>query len=43
MAPIQKFQIAVPDEQLKKLKQKLEVTDLPGELDGAAWDYGAPL
>ena len=43
MALFQKFQINVPDSELKRLKQKLELTDFPGELEGGGWDYGSPL
>ncbi|ESK87719.1 epoxide hydrolase [Moniliophthora roreri MCA 2997] len=37
------FEIAVSDESLHLLKRKLELTRLPDEVDGAGWDYGAPL
>ncbi|KAK1227141.1 hypothetical protein PQX77_009881 [Marasmius sp. AFHP31] len=37
------FNISVPDSEIAFLKQKLELTRLPDELEGAGWDYGAPL
>ena len=37
------FKISVSDEAIKQLKQKLELTRLPDEIDGAGLDYGAPL
>ncbi|KJA17980.1 hypothetical protein HYPSUDRAFT_45697 [Hypholoma sublateritium FD-334 SS-4] len=37
------YQIAVPDEAIALLRQKLALTVLPDELDEAGWDYGAPL
>ncbi|KAF8890004.1 Alpha/Beta hydrolase protein [Gymnopilus junonius] len=37
------FMIAVPDEKLDLLKQKLALTALPDEIEDAGWDYGAPL
>ncbi|KAJ8508327.1 hypothetical protein ONZ45_g9387 [Pleurotus djamor] len=39
----QPFKIAVPDEQLKKLKAKLDLTTFPDELEDAGWNYGVPL
>lgn len=35
--------ISVPDAQIQRLKQKLELSTFPDELDQAGWDYGAPL
>lgn len=43
MASIQPFTIFVPQARLDKLTSKLENADFPDELDGAGWDYGAPL
>ena len=37
------FNIAVSDEQLSVLQQKLALTTFPDELEGAGRDYGAPL
>ena len=37
------FRIAVPDERISILRQKLALTTLPGEIENAGWDYGAPL
>ncbi|KAJ7093781.1 Alpha/Beta hydrolase protein [Mycena epipterygia] len=37
------FKISVSPEQLENLKQKLELTRFPDELDEAGWAYGAPL
>ncbi|KAL8676881.1 MAG: hypothetical protein Q9186_006635 [Xanthomendoza sp. 1 TL-2023] len=43
MASIEPFQVSVPQHSLDQLKQKLSLTSLPDELEGAEWDYGAPL
>ncbi|KAF4617914.1 hypothetical protein D9613_005904 [Agrocybe pediades] len=37
------YKISVPEEELQLLKQKLELTRLPDELDDAGYEYGAPL
>ena len=37
------YKIAVPEEKLASLAQKLSTATLPDELDNAGWDYGAPL
>ncbi|KAJ7166350.1 Alpha/Beta hydrolase protein [Mycena crocata] len=37
------FKIAVPDERIDELRQKLKLTRLPDELENAGWEYGAPL
>jgi len=37
------FKIAVPEEKLSILQQKLALTTLPDEVEDAGWDYGAPL
>ncbi|KAJ6550584.1 Alpha/Beta hydrolase protein [Mycena vulgaris] len=37
------FKISVPDASIDRLHQKLKLTTLPDELDGAGWDYGVPL
>ncbi|KAA1473718.1 alpha/beta-hydrolase [Dentipellis sp. KUC8613] len=37
------FTIAIPDDALALLQQKLALTRLPDELDAAGWAYGAPL
>ncbi|KAJ7106276.1 Alpha/Beta hydrolase protein [Mycena epipterygia] len=37
------FTISISPESLELLKQKLELTRFPDELDGAGWAYGAPL
>lgn len=42
MTPVP-FAVAVPDNHIAHLKQKLDLTRWPDELDGAAWDYGVPL
>ena len=36
------FTISIPKAQVDLLKNKLELTRLPDELEGAGWDYGAP-
>lgn len=43
MALVKPFTVTVPDERLDRLRAKLEMTELPDELDDAGWDYGAPL
>jgi hypothetical protein len=37
------FKIAIPDSDLTRLHQKLELATFPDELTDAGWDYGAPL
>ncbi|KAJ7484152.1 Alpha/Beta hydrolase protein [Mycena latifolia] len=37
------FKISIPSEELEILKQKLDATRFPDELDDAGWAYGAPL
>ena len=37
------FKVAVPDADLQLLQRSLELVRFPDELDGAGWDYGAPL
>ncbi|KAJ3516693.1 hypothetical protein NLJ89_g961 [Agrocybe chaxingu] len=37
------FKIAVSDERIAILKQKLALAVFPDELEGAGWDYGVPL
>lgn len=37
------YTVSVPQEQIDRLKQKLELSTLPDELEDSAWDYGAPL
>jgi len=39
----QPFTFAVPHSELEFLHNKLDLARLSDELDGAAWDYGAPL
>lgn len=43
MVDIKEFRIDVPQHKLDLLRQKLELTTFPDELDEAGWDYGAPL
>lgn len=44
MSPIKPFKISVPDSAIKRLKDKLELTDWPDEVDFSNdWNYGAPL
>ncbi|KAI0034198.1 alpha/beta-hydrolase [Vararia minispora EC-137] len=38
-----RFTIAVPDQELKALQEKLTLARLPDELEDASWDYGTPL
>ncbi|KAJ7081331.1 Alpha/Beta hydrolase protein [Mycena belliarum] len=37
------FSIAIPDTKLALLRQKLELTVLPDELEESGWEYGVPL
>lgn len=37
------FKITIPDSDLARLQQKLELATFPDELDDAGWEYGAPL
>lgn len=37
------FTIAVTDEQINQLNQKLQQATFPDELDAAGWDMGVPL
>lgn len=37
------YKIDVPQVKLDVLKQKLALAEFPDELQGAGWDYGAPL
>ncbi|KAF7521415.1 hypothetical protein PCG10_008351 [Penicillium crustosum] len=43
MTSVTPYKIAVPDEQLQQLRQKLEHTTFPDELDASGWDMGVPL
>lgn len=43
MSSIYPYTIAVPDNELEKLTQKLSAASLPDELDDASWGYGASL
>jgi len=40
---ISPYQISVPNAELERIKQKLDHSSFPDELDHAGWDYGAPL
>ena len=37
------FTVNVPDAELELLRKKLDLARFPDELDGAGWEYGAPL
>ncbi|KAI9881263.1 MAG: hypothetical protein M1830_005549 [Pleopsidium flavum] len=43
MASVRPYNIAVSQAQLERLASKLSNASFPDELDGAGWDYGAPL
>ena len=43
MTDIHEFKVNVSDANIQRLKQRLELTTLPDELDNALWDMGAPL
>ena len=37
------YTIAVPDQRLEQLRERLSIASFPDELDEAGWQYGAPL
>ena len=43
MSSVTPYNIAVPDQQLQQLRQKLEHATFPDELDASGWDMGVPL
>ncbi len=43
MSTIRRFKISIADIELQRLHQKLELTNLPSELEDAGWEYGSPL
>ncbi|KAJ5787180.1 hypothetical protein N7457_002170 [Penicillium paradoxum] len=43
MSPVTPYKIAISDEQLQQLHQKLEQATFPDELDASGWDMGVPL
>lgn len=43
MASVMPYTVAVPNDRVERLRARLELTEFPDELDGAGWDYGAPL
>ena len=43
VSTMEPYTIAVPEDKLASLAQKLSTTTFPDELDDAGWDYGAPL
>ena len=43
MSVTKPYRVSIPDNEIRDLKAKLDVTTLPDELDSAGWDYGAPL
>lgn len=43
MTSINPYTVAVSDNELEKLAEKLSATSFPDELDDAGWGYGAPL
>lgn len=43
MASPKPFKIDVPQTEIDDLQTKLRLARFPDELEGAAWDYGAPL
>lgn len=43
MTSTKPYTIAISDDELRILKDKLALTRFPDELGGAGWDYGAPL
>ena len=43
MASVEPYTISVPEAKVERLAQKLDTVEFPDELEGADWDYGAPL
>jgi hypothetical protein len=43
MPEIREYKIAVPQQKLDRLKNRLEDYEWPTELEDTRWDYGAPL
>jgi hypothetical protein len=43
MADIREYRVAVSRAKIERLKQKLNHSDFPDELNSAGWDYGSPL
>ena len=43
MTDIKSFRVNVPDAEILQIRQRLELTKLPDELDQAEWDLGSPL
>lgn len=43
MTSINPYTVAVPDNELEKLAEKLSAASFPDELDDAGWTFGAPL
>jgi len=43
MMAVEPFTVHVPDEVLADLRERLVRTRWPGEILGAAWDYGSNL
>ena len=43
MPDIKEYKIAVPQQKLDRLKNKLQDYEWPTELEDAQWDYGSPL
>ena len=43
MMAVEPFTVHVPDEILVDLRERLARTRWPGEIPGAAWDYGSNL
>lgn len=43
MASIDQYTVAISDNELEILTQKLSAASFPDELDDASWGYGAPL
>lgn len=43
MADITPYTIAVPDERIQQLNQKLQLASFPDEIDAVDWEMGVPL
>ena len=43
MASVKPYTINIPQDQIDKLRKKLDLAEFPDELDDSGWDYGTPL
>ena len=43
MADVRQYTVRIADSEIERLRSKLSLASFPDELEGAEWDYGAPL